>query len=194
MSRNVRLVLFTLLALTALGIILYVTSPENTEFTAGEMSRAHAELVGEGHCADCHESFRGVSDSKCLVCHEPLAERITAGSGYHAQVSGACTACHKEHLGAEASIILWPDNQEPSAFDHRLAGYTLDGAHESTDCEGCHRTSLVSDPVVAEAKEGFTTFLGLSTQCAGCHQDPHVPTQGQDCAECHSASTWEDPS
>ncbi|MEO1251853.1 MAG: cytochrome c3 family protein [Pseudomonadota bacterium] len=91
----------------------------NLSWISGEMSSAHANLVG--NCRDCHENaFERVRDETCLTCHDDLrnhahmdvlsASRPThEGAGvWLATVreglsipEGRCGSCHFEHNGPE---------------------------------------------------------------------------------------------
>ncbi len=67
----------------------------------GPLSKAHASLEGLASCEKCHERGKGVSASKCVACHRPVAERIAARRGVHRDVNGDCTSCHVEHAGVD---------------------------------------------------------------------------------------------
>ena len=152
----------------------------------------------------------------CLDCHQPLAGRLDVMKGFHAQVPREeCKTCHTEHLGRDHALITWPDPEEPFAatsgtfdpkqFPHdKGAGWPLEGAHAKLACDACHTRALVSDPLLvkweaekhAEASKtpdwakGLESYLGTSAQCSSCHQDAHVPSQGDDCASCHGLEKW----
>ena len=80
-----------------------------------------------------------------------------------------CSACHTPsgwELGAGAKA---------SGFDHDKTGFPLRGAHQQTDCGGCHESA---------AKP--------ATTCEGCHRDVHQGRNNGPCAECHTATAWSD--
>ena len=42
-------------------------------FSPGELSEKHAKYEGMGNCTLCHTVGSGVTDAKCLDCHDKLA-------------------------------------------------------------------------------------------------------------------------
>jgi len=119
--------------------------------------------------------------------------------GRHANLPGACSACHKErsfvtlstscvschadvHKGtlgqdcASCHTTTTDFDQLSPAFSHSQTDFPLRGAHQAEACASCH-----SGPV----------FEPRATQgCASCHRDPHRPALGQDCAACHTEVSW----
>lgn len=187
----------------------------------GPLSGYHAEWDTDDGCWDCHEDYSfAVADSLCLECHEPLASRIDQGRGYHAKVEAACEECHAEHVGRDAPQIRWPEPEAPfavvqlgeaadeerkrEAWPHEEAtGFALEGAHADLACAECHGAGLIRDAAVVEFdarvtgfasgfEEAAGTFLGLGQECGSCHHDPHVPSQGQACADCHTQTDWKE--
>jgi hypothetical protein len=80
-----------------------------------------------------------------------------------------CKACHTSEgwkLGAKA---------DGSGFDHDRTGFPLRSAHTQATCAKCHATDKPPPK-----------------NCVGCHRDPHRGRQGDECAECHTASAWSD--
>jgi len=101
----------------------------------------------------------------CEGCHEDVHR------GQFARRYDHCIECH-----SESGFV-------PTAFghdDHRAA-FDLAGAHSAVACSSCH--------VLAEGSAA-RTFVGTSTLCRDCHEDPHA---GQfaaelsrgDCDQCH---------
>jgi hypothetical protein len=172
-------------------------------------------------CSKCHVTLgQEVSEELCLDCHTSLATRIKNKTGFHSKVEAECGECHKEHLKADYAIIQWPTadgvfkpvrskDGKQEAFPHEPAtGFPLAGAHEPLDCGKCHTNELLIDADVVSFKLspdeggakpteggpthwGTATLLGLATTCGGCHQDPHVPGLGDECAKCHGEKSWE---
>ncbi len=174
----------------------------SAQLSPGELSRAHAGIDSSRDCLKCHATGKGVSSDLCLSCHGLLRERIEAGAGLHARPDyQRCETCHIEHHGREFELIWWgkagiespPGGGQTEYFDHGETGYTLTGAHRLDDCRQCHQASKIVEParLTAAGKDLDRTFLGLGTDCASCHQDPH---RGQmaphDCAECHGEDAW----
>lgn len=163
----------------------------------GKLARPHAALEGVNDCTACHElKKRGADEARCLKCHQPLARRIAGKEGLHARFTGrACAECHKEHFGLEFALVRF----DTATFDHKQTGYTLELAHDTVPCHWCHRPNYITATDVQEyaAKNGVLdhTYLGLGTQCAGCHleDDPHVGQfKGRGCDECHGEATWKE--
>jgi hypothetical protein len=138
----------------------------------GRLTRAHASLEGITNCLKCHAAGEQVSATKCLVCHQPIAQRMARKKGVHRNVTTDCVTCHVEHNGADAELRPFDQRR----FDHRTeTGFVLDGLHASlsASCTSCHKTR---------------SFLGLDGSCATCHADPHTGSLGKDCVTCHTTS------
>lgn len=148
----------------------------------GPLHRAHAGIDDDEHCNDCHTTGRQLEASKCLTCHTALGERIRARAGLHgrAYFGRECASCHVEHIGRDSRLIRWPGGDERS-LDHALTGWALEGKHGATGCNQCHDK---------RTRSGTRTFLGLSTACGSCHEDPHKGRFGKTCEGCHSAQGW----
>jgi hypothetical protein len=164
----------------------------------GKLAAPHEALEGLRNCTSCHQLGRqGVAAERCLSCHESVGSRIDAGSGYHATVpENACATCHQDHLGAGFALVRF----ETESFDHAATGYALELSHSALDCRACHEPGNIRDPVVIAEKVEHgglaRTFLGLPTECAGCHRgdDPHGDQFGdRACVECHDAGAWDAP-
>lgn len=163
----------------------------------GRLSSVHTELEGIRNCTQCHEfRQRGISATRCLDCHSPLARRLESGTGYHASLPDAdCATCHKEHLGEAFQLVRF----DSLAFDHTQASYALDGRHAETGCRDCHTPALIQDAGVRsfKAEHGALerTYLGLPRECATCHEadTPHRDQfQDRVCTDCHDTGGWQD--
>ena len=163
--------------------------------TPGKLSAPHSQLEGIGNCTQCHElRQRGVSDAKCLSCHEVLRARIDRKAGLHATFTDKpCASCHKEHFGVEFAMV----KLDTVAFDHAKAGFELKLGHRKPACRDCHKAALVTDTAVrAWATQHRTltrTFLGLGTGCMDCHAADNVHGEqfgARTCTACHNESTW----
>jgi len=162
----------------------------------GKLAAAHNDLNGLRKCTSCHAlGERGVSNEKCLECHELLRNRIAERAGFHATVEQRnCADCHKDHFGADFALV----KLDTASFDHTAIGFELKEAHGKIACGDCHRGDLINDPQVKAVKGEHGaldhTFLGLGTTCATCHaqDDPHAGQfAGRACQECHTESVWE---
>jgi hypothetical protein len=188
--------LHLVVAALGLAVALVVAGPAAAQILSpGKLSRPHAELEGIRQCTACHQlGTPGVSAALCLECHAPLAERVRAEKGYHAQVESDCATCHQEHLGVEFALV----RMDPARFDHSTTGFLLEGNHRDVACRDCHTPALVADPAVRRyaAEHGALerTYLGLPVTCASCHRDddPHGRQfTGRACTDCHSVAGWD---
>lgn len=181
-----------LLVVFACGAALPTAPPVAGQISPGPLAAAHAELEGNRNCLQCHAQGQGVDPAKCLSCHGILAERIEAGRGLHAQPGyDDCRICHIDHHGREYELVWWGD-AGVEQFDHRLTGEPLTGAHRQVACRDCHQTEHIAEPqrLRRAGKDLERTFLGLRTDCAGCHADAHRGQLADDCASCHSTAAF----
>jgi hypothetical protein len=158
----------------------------HAQLSPGALTRAHEALEGIGNCTQCHTLGKKVSNDKCLVCHSEIKNRIDIGTGYHAsqEVKGKdCAACHSEHHGRNFDMVRFDE----ANFNHGLTGYELTGAHRRIDCRQCHIPDFIDEPDLKKRKD---TFLGLSRDCAACHQDYHQKTLSSNCASCHTTQAF----
>jgi len=110
----------------------------------------------------------------CIQCH--------AADGYTG-LDPDCTSCHEpdrpagHFVGEECGGCHHPTTWADAHVDHSF--FPLQAAHE-LNCRACH--------------DG-TEFGGLSSECSACHEpdrpEDHFPDA--DCAPCHAATLWEDP-
>ena len=185
--RYVLLVCFALLSLRA---------TTNAQISPGPLSRAHQSLTGTSQCASCHQFGTKTPTFNCLDCHKEIARTLSEKHGYHANLQMQnpqgkdCVRCHLEHNGLEFHLVHW--ETPAKQLDHRLAGYILDGKHAQIDCQQCHTTKNISssERALIRNKDLSKTYLGLSQQCASCHEDVHKGQLGKDCASCHNTSDW----
>jgi hypothetical protein len=175
-------------------VLLFKCGPLVAQISPGPLARAHQSLNGTANCTTCHKLSAGQPTFKCLECHTEIAGRITAHRGLHATYglpagsSQGCVRCHSDHNGEDFSIIKW----NPSAFDHKQTGYSLEGKHAGLTCNRCHNAEHISaaDRALIKDKDLNRTFLGLSQACSTCHKDPHHGRLGTTCQQCHNSSDW----
>lgn len=163
------------------------------QISPGALSRAHAQFEGVMKCATCHDlTGRGF---KCLECHDEIKSRVERGTGFHGRAykpsatEADCVRCHAEHRGPSAALILL----DRSSFDHGAqTGFALEGKHRQQKCESCHTPGNM--PVASRSeiklKDLNHSFLGLSSACTGCHQEPHQGQLGTECLRCHNFDAW----
>jgi len=101
-----------------------------------------------------------------------------------------CVRCHLEHNGTDFHLIHW--EIPPKQFDHKLAGYPLDGKHAQLACQACHAAKNIApgERSLIQDKDLSKSYMGMSQQCVSCHEDYHKGQLGRDCASCHNTSEW----
>jgi hypothetical protein len=167
----------------ALAIWLCAALPVHAQLLSpGSLSKAHAELEGDGQCQRCHATGAQVAEPRCLDCHKDIAGDRRGGIGMHGTVfrGDSCASCHVEHLGAKVSLIRWP-GPDPKKFDHGKTVFPLRGAHGKVECRECHDD---------KNERGNPTFLQADRKCASCHEDPHEKRFGERCADCHNETKF----
>lgn len=171
-------------------------APAKAQISPGPLSKAHESLTGTTQCASCHQFGTSIPTFKCLDCHKEIAQRLEAKHGYHAQIQMKnpngkdCVRCHLEHNGENFNLIRWEPSKEQ--FDHRLAGYKLEGKHAGIACEKCHMPSSMvpEERALIKMKDLSKSFFGLSQDCVTCHKDPHKGQLGNNCLQCHNFTDW----
>lgn len=180
------------IAVAALAAALaVVAAPAAAQISPGPLARAHADLDRAVRCLDCHVRGEDMS-ARCLACHTEIAGSRAARRGLHGRsATGACATCHPDHAGRDFDLVRWEGGRD--AFDHRDAGWPLEGAHAKVACADCHKPAFQQAPLVArvKVKDRTRTFMGLETRCATCHEDPHRARFGDDCTRCHDARAWD---
>lgn len=161
------------------------------QVSPGPLASAHHELDKLTLCFQCHTSS-GSMTTKCVACHTEIAWLMERNRGFHARVRGEeCAKCHPDHAGADFRLITWSEGSA-ERFDHRRAGYALEGKHASLQCRDCHQPKnqrgAVADRIRKKDRAG--SWLGLDTRCASCHGDPHAGRFGTGCESCHATSGW----
>jgi hypothetical protein len=112
----------------------------------------------------------------CVQCH--FANRYKG-------TPGACVACHapddvhQGERGTECANCHAAESWKSARFDHlKKTGFALEGVHARIDCQDCHRSGRLQDPVPKD--------------CHGCHlgEDSHAGRLGQECGKCHGNDKW----
>ena len=182
-----------MLAVVAGTFLLFAFSAA-AQISPGPLSRAHQSLSGTTNCTTCHRLGAGEASFKCLDCHTEIVTRVVNRKGLHSTYhltpgSGKeCVSCHSEHNGENFPIVKW----DPKAFDHKQAGYLLEGKHAGLACAKCHSADKVSasERAAIKIKDLNRTFLGISPVCTTCHQDEHKGRLGTNCLQCHNFEDW----
>jgi hypothetical protein len=184
--RRLKLVIVVALMLGAVPAVGAQISP-------GPLAVPHAKLEGTLQCTACHGAGgASAMPTQCLACHKDLAWLARRGLGLHGQKGlGACATCHPDHAGREFKLITWAEG-DSTRFDHRRAGWPLDGRHATTTCADCHTAAYRRSPAAGLAVRAAGTggWLGLDRECATCHDDAHRGALGARCLECHDTRDW----
>ena len=111
-------------------------------------------------CEKCHGPKNANLHPKFALCTDCHKDPHAAAMGDEK----SCSSCHKE--------TAWKD----SKYDKRTHPRTLPltGAH-AIDCAKCHEAKLDKKPAAT---------------CITCHADPHKPSLGTRCEQCHTATAW----
>ncbi len=129
-------------------------------------------------CQSCHKAgavgqFTGLSTA-CISCHVQDYYRAKIPNHVDSGFPATCDTCH----GFDSWLT--------TKFDHSTTRFLLTGAHQSLQCEQCHKNGQIAG--------------GLTTTCASCHlvdfintKDPNHQTTGfpQDCSVCHTTADWQ---
>jgi hypothetical protein len=182
-----------LIALSGLLLLAPMGTSLPAQVSPGPLARAHQSLTGALKCTSCHGGGKAGMSGKCVDCHKDIGQLSAEGTGYHGSTSvrgATCASCHPDHAGESFSMIKWPGGSQGS-FNHRQAGWALEQSHDTVECASCHVAKFRTDPVARlSVRETGAGWIGLRTECASCHADPHKGGLGPRCTECHDASTW----
>lgn len=177
-------------------VALLLPAAAAAQISPGPLSRAHRQLEGATKCIQCHGTSREAMPRLCLSCHKEVSLLVSQGRGLHAReakTSGrSCASCHPEHAGQAFDLIAWPAGGR-DRFDHRGAGWPLEGKHAPLACAKCHKPEFRAGPVAElSPRKGSAGWMGLETACASCHKrdDPHQDSLGPKCERCHVAASW----
>lgn len=164
----------------------------------GGLARVHAHLERLSACSECHGAMTRTPDERCAACHEDVAERMRAGTGFHGTLTGPCAGCHADHRGADADLL----GLDRRAFNHALTLFPLRGAHAEVKCDACHMRPAHPRPdapppeaatgAAGAPPEAFHPLGIAHDRCAACHEDPHPAafSAGRDCGVCHGERSF----
>jgi hypothetical protein len=176
-------------------VVALLVSPRvaRGQISPGPLAKPHAGLEGALRCANCHGGGgKEQMTVLCLECHKEIAWLIQQNRGYHARQKGErCASCHPDHAGRDFSLISWP-GLDSLRFDHALAGWPLEGRHQTTKCADCHRPAFRVGAAVTLAPEQRTApgWVGLEQGCVTCHRDVHRGSLDKNCLTCHDVQHW----
>ena len=158
----------------------------------GPLARAHKELDTPLQCFACHGKGKGSMDERCVACHTDIKWLVDRDRGFHAtRKSDNCATCHPDHAGADLDMITWPQGSADK-FDHRTAGWPLEGKHAAIKCRDCHTSKYAVSPAakLSKRKDASKGWIGLEQSCKSCHEDIHGGALGPDCRSCHDVRAW----
>jgi hypothetical protein len=145
----------------------------------GPLIADHAQY--ESECGSCHVRFSRQSQrGLCLDCHKEIAEDFASETGFHALSpdvgDNECASCHTDHEGRDADVVGLVEQ----SFDHDLTRFPLRDSHTEPLCADCHTPDAL--------------FHAAETECVSCHleDDQHMGHLGEQCADCHRETTWDD--
>ncbi len=165
------------------------------QISPGPLARAHAQLEGALNCANCHGPKKSAMSASCQSCHREIGWLVERNRGYHATREARardCASCHPDHAGADFALIAWPGGSKEK-FDHRSAGWALEGGHREVECEECHAVEYrTSEAATLSKRKVGAGWTGLETTCASCHQDDdeHRGAIREKCDACHDSRDW----
>lgn len=189
---------FWLGAISAIGVALVVVK-DTQRRAPGDLTRVHqreADLVGRDSCVMCHGDGEVRMADACLECHADVGAHIEGSLGLHGSLQPnlvrECALCHSDHHGVDFPVINGRSFHiagVPAAveFDHDTVGFTMEGMHLDLACVDCHANVL--DSVLPT---GARRYMGLSQDCATCHENPHEERLTQSCADCHAQTGFGD--
>ena len=188
---------FNALQLLALIVATCLGGPGalGAQISPGPLARAHAQLEGSLNCARCHGPRRGAMTTSCLSCHREIAWLVERNRGYHAGREARakdCAGCHPDHAGANFALIAWPGGSQ-ERFDHRGAGWALEGGHLEVKCAECHTAEYrVSESATLSKRKETAGWTGLERTCVSCHRsdDEHRGALDARCDVCHDSRDW----
>ncbi len=189
----------TLIAVLSFAAVISAAVVDFGRTAPGELMAAHSRIDGlsdENSCSQCHGGWTSSMTSSCLECHELIDVHLEHDLGLHGMldptVAENCAACHSEHHGANFAAVndlsfARAGVHDPSAFEHRLIGWAMEGAHLELECNLCHEHSEAT-----VVPQGEHRFLGLRQDCASCHEDVHEGAYRSSCIDCHNQHSFED--
>ena len=149
-------------------------APSNFDHNAvWPFTGSHIAVANE--CAQCHINGNyTTTPTDCAGCHTPDFNGSTNPSHVALNLPNDCAMCH-------TTVPDWT----PATFPLHNDFYVLTGAHATiaNDCAACHNGNYNNTP----------------NTCFGCHSADYSATTNpnhaqlqfsQDCATCHSETTW----
>lgn len=151
-------------------------------------------------CTNCHvtESWKALSfnhnkDSRyriedrhqsvpCQQCHASGGPASSSSRRWRwLNAPADCATCHNDvhkgqFVGKPCAACHSTKGFEALLFNHNKdSRFSLVGKHNQIECESCHENGK---------------FKGQPTSCDGCHNDFHQGELGNECARCHTPTTF----
>jgi pSer/pThr/pTyr-binding forkhead associated (FHA) protein len=200
-----KLSLMAMLLIVGLAMLAEITAnPKNQAvFMPGGVSSAHVRagtIDVARNCQACHDPFRGVTDAKCIACHQKEPHAPTERA--HPQ----CLSCHAEHRGAarlsmmsdakctscHADLAAHDTQSPPPSWAHIRV---FDEQHPDIERPPDTNTLKFNHKLHLAARGVFNAEGRREVlQCAQCHKlvpdksskwDPRPIAFASDCQRCH---------
>lgn len=178
------------------GTSLCMPAQLRAQISPGPLAKAHAQLEGALNCVKCHGPKKGSMTASCQSCHREITWLVERQRGYHAgrdvRAKQECASCHPDHAGVGFDLIAWPGGSA-ERFDHRAAGWALEGGHRELKCAECHTAAYrTSEAATLSRRTTGAGWIGLETACASCHadDDEHRGALKGRCEQCHDSRDW----
>jgi hypothetical protein len=175
---------------SALLVVWFVWS-DRGRVSPGPVSATHAQEPSlEQSCDQCHGRTGESLTAACAGCHTEIGTQLAERRGFHGTLGedgDDCARCHSEHHGREFELVgpaafALAGVPDRDAYDHAGLEFGLGGRHAALACQDCHPHA--GDALLAK---GDRRFVGLSQQCATCHEDVHDGKLPR-CDACHGQS------
>jgi hypothetical protein len=126
-------------------------------------------------CKTCHKGkfTEPLRHDRCIDCHKDYHDNQFVSQGTPVD----CSSCHSSRGFAGSSYTIERHNE---------SNYRLEGAHQATPCDACHK------------KSEKWSFRNIGKKCADCHKDVHQGHispdyyPGANCLACHTMNNWKD--
>lgn len=180
------------------SLLAFLPAKLKAQISPGALAKPHATLEGTANCIKCHglKGSQSPMTQRCVQCHKEIGWLTRQQRGLHAYEARVgkkeCASCHPDHAGTDFKMVHWVEGA-PSKFDHRKAGWALDGAHLDTKCESCHATRYrVGQAATLSPRTSNAGWVGLEKNCVSCHKtdDVHDGALATSCESCHDTKTW----
>lgn len=162
----------------------------------GPLSPPHRDF----DCTDCHVPWKGVSEKRCLECHDFAdAKWLPRVIRFH-EAEEKCLHCHQEHGVFDAGISRMKHTLLNEALLCTACHFDIHRGMFGEACRECHRISTWKI-------EGYRHPSAERRDCARCHKSPAFHkderywrmilertgaenASSEDCWRCHTVNHW----